>query len=282
MDVPGRPDERRTRVRGLVIEGPGHRVGLAVTVAAIVCALAGCSEGKGAEPGGEGLRRTDQRPAAEGAADAGATSPTQPAKVSKARTCERLLDKTSRQPLYRLLELAGGGPVDPEVVAAAAESADLVRTAAETAPVELAAQLVLVAAQADDRVAQLRRGGSVNTDSTALMAAGLEVLRSCEQPGAENPSAAHSTSSQLAPGAAQTTIPGDGTFLVGQDVVAGTYRSVGPSRRDGTACVTYASTKPGDVNTYLRGSTSDGPVFLMLNAGEYVTTIFCQPFSIQG
>ena len=194
--------------------------------------------------------------------------------------CDRLFGEASGQPLDNVLELARGGRVTQRVVAAAARSAGGLRAAAETSPVELEARLLLVADETDTRVMELRRGGSIDIDRTALVAAGLDVVRACEQGRSASGLAQQTT--QVTSGAAQTTIPGDGTFLVGQDVVAGTYRSEGASSTDDRECVAYASRESGDIRTFVRGSTSTGPAFLLLNAGEYVTTMFCQPFNIQG
>lgn len=71
---------------------------------------------------------------------------------------------------------------------------------------------------------------------------------------------------------------GEGTYLVGEDVAAGLYRSGGPSPDDGRYCVVFASEKPDDLNSYLRGSTIQGPTVIELNAGEWVTSQFCETF----
>lgn len=71
---------------------------------------------------------------------------------------------------------------------------------------------------------------------------------------------------------------GTGTYLVGEDVAAGLYRSGGPSPKDGRYCVVYASTKPDDLNSYLRGSTIQGPAVIEINDGEWVTAQFCEVF----
>jgi hypothetical protein len=78
-----------------------------------------------------------------------------------------------------------------------------------------------------------------------------------------------------------TTVPGNGTFLVGKDVAAGTYRNTGPDPDDGRPCVAYTSSKPDDLQSYLRGSTSKGPGIVVLNTGEYFTTLSCTDFHRQ-
>lgn len=75
------------------------------------------------------------------------------------------------------------------------------------------------------------------------------------------------------------TVPGDGTFEVGVDIPAGTYRNPG-AKGPGYYCVAYASSKPTDLTTWLRGSTSKGPAIVTLNRGEFFTTQFCKPFTL--
>lgn len=74
------------------------------------------------------------------------------------------------------------------------------------------------------------------------------------------------------------TVPGDGTFEVGVDIPAGTYRNPG-AKGPGYFCVAYAAAKPNDLTTYLRGSTSKGPAIVTVNPGEFFTTQFCKPFT---
>jgi len=70
---------------------------------------------------------------------------------------------------------------------------------------------------------------------------------------------------------------GDGTYLVGEDIPAGTYVSPG-GRLDGAPCVAFASTEPGDLGTWLRGNTSEGQNIVKVSAGEYFSVQYCRPF----
>ena len=73
-------------------------------------------------------------------------------------------------------------------------------------------------------------------------------------------------------------VPGDGTFEVGRDIPPGTYRNAGAS--NDLFCVAHASSKPADLGSYLRGSTWEGPAIIEVHQGEYFTTQFCKPFTL--
>jgi len=72
-------------------------------------------------------------------------------------------------------------------------------------------------------------------------------------------------------------LPGSGTFKVGTDVAAGTYRNQG-SENGETPCVAYVSRKPGDLQSYVRGTTLVGPGVIEIRNGEWVTTEYCLDF----
>ena len=242
-----------------------------VAIAAALAALAGCGEDVKPSPSSE-----------DASAKTGAVSATSRPKVSKTASCDLLLGTGTAGPLQDILAIGSGGAVTSERITRAAKGSDMLRAVAKRSPRELEVRLVFVSDETDSRVAELRTDRTAERDSTPLMAAGLEVVQICEQ-GLFKPGSERSQKfSQTQTNGLRTTIPGNGTFQVGTDVAAGTYRTEGPSPDDGRSCVGYASTNPADLGTYLRGSTSNGPAFLRLEAGEYVTTLFCQPFEIQG
>lgn len=76
-------------------------------------------------------------------------------------------------------------------------------------------------------------------------------------------------------------IPGDGTYEVGKDVKAGTYKNAGAISGDGYVCVGYTSRKPSDLGSYIAGSTNKGPGIVTLHDGEYFTSQFCQDWKRQ-
>lgn len=81
------------------------------------------------------------------------------------------------------------------------------------------------------------------------------------------------------PPAIPTTF-GDGTYLVGTDVQAGTYRNEGDTYGGQAPCVAYTSTEANDINTYVTGSTTTGPGILNIEAGQYLSVQGCKTWSI--
>jgi hypothetical protein len=71
--------------------------------------------------------------------------------------------------------------------------------------------------------------------------------------------------------AAANTFPGDGVFIVGQDVQPGTYKSDG-----GENCYWERNTKNGDIIDNHLGS---GPTVVVIKAGDFsITANRCAPF----
>lgn len=76
---------------------------------------------------------------------------------------------------------------------------------------------------------------------------------------------------------AVSTSFGDGTYLVGEDVQAGTYRNDGDTYGGQAPCVAYTSARPNDLaGSYISGSTTSGPGILQVNPGEYVSVQGCK------
>ena len=102
-------------------------------------------------------------------------------------------------------------------------------------------------------------------DTSDFKSAGAKVASICEEEmrgyEASTQPAPRSPKPKPQPQPQPVTVPGDGTFEVGRDIPPGTYRNQG-SIGEGYSCVAYASSKPNDLNTYLRGSTSKGPAIL--------------------
>lgn len=72
----------------------------------------------------------------------------------------------------------------------------------------------------------------------------------------------------------------DGTYLVGTDVQAGTYRNDGDTYGGQAPCVAYTSTEASDINTFITGSTTTGPGILQIEAGQYLSVQGCKTWSI--
>jgi hypothetical protein len=137
---------------------------------------------------------------------------------------------------------------------------------------------VAVAAHGGDSASQ---GPVTRVTVTAEPAAGATVTVTAEPA----PQPAPTPTTPPPPPASPTPKPlphrvGDGTYLVGKDIPAGTWRNNG-SYQNGGLCVAYASSKPSDISSYLRGSTSKGAAIVMVNKGEYFNVAYCNPFTLE-
>ncbi|MCW2666355.1 MAG: Uncharacterized protein JWN57_1317, partial [Frankiales bacterium] len=73
---------------------------------------------------------------------------------------------------------------------------------------------------------------------------------------------------------AANTIEGDGTYLVGEDIKPGTYKSAG-----GEGCYWERSAKDGDI---LANNLSDGPAVMNVRASDYSVSVNdCASFVLQ-
>lgn len=75
--------------------------------------------------------------------------------------------------------------------------------------------------------------------------------------------------------AAANTFSGDGTFIVGDDVKPGTYKSAG-----GVNCYWVRNDKGGDI---IANDLGDGPTVIVIGVGDFsVTARGCEPFTKTG
>lgn len=92
-------------------------------------------------------------------------------------------------------------------------------------------------------------------------AVGRAHTASTQTPGSLSDSFGHATaSSEPSTPPGPVTRFGDGTFVVGSDIVAGTYKSAGPSD-DGSGSCYWARLKntTGDLDTIIANNISNGP-----------------------
>jgi hypothetical protein len=81
--------------------------------------------------------------------------------------------------------------------------------------------------------------------------------------------------------AGPATTFGDGQWLVGRDIKAGTYRTAGPE--DGGLGICYwerAKDASGEFDSIITNGTPKGPANLTVNNGEYVESNGCQPWQL--
>lgn len=130
---------------------------------------------------------------------------------------------------------------------------------------------VIVASNDDGRVADLRaQVADLQRENTLLR------IATTDQGKVTSTTPAPSGSSSPP----KRSVVSDGSYLVGTDMKAGTYRSAGADG-DSVECIAYASRQPNETSTYLRGSTHSGPSIITLNTGEYFNVVGCQPWRRQ-
>jgi hypothetical protein len=99
-------------------------------------------------------------------------------------------------------------------------------------------------------------------------------------PEATTMEAATSEPSEVADPGPLDHIPGDGTYEVGVDVLAGTYENDG-STLDGAPCVAVVSSTTDTVKGFIRASNTSGHGILNVEDGQYVISQFCQDWALR-
>lgn len=98
-------------------------------------------------------------------------------------------------------------------------------------------------------------------------------------PAGQQPASAPASSpaSQPAPAAGPKTEFGDGTFKVGEDIAAGTYKSSGPRSGSPVPLCYWARMKndSGGVDAIIANNNSQGPTRVTVKAGEYLQVTGC-------
>ncbi|WP_406212831.1 hypothetical protein [Streptomyces decoyicus] len=82
-----------------------------------------------------------------------------------------------------------------------------------------------------------------------------------------------------APTAPDATV-GQGSYLVGEDIVAGTYRTGGPAASDVPLCYwARAKDSSGEVDSIIANGTPQGPARVTVNKGETFETNGCKEWT---
>jgi hypothetical protein len=72
----------------------------------------------------------------------------------------------------------------------------------------------------------------------------------------------------------------DGTYLVGTDIPAGTWRTSGPQPMDPPTCYwERASDATGTLESIIANGIPTGQAIVTLKPGDYFTTMGCQPWT---
>lgn len=78
-----------------------------------------------------------------------------------------------------------------------------------------------------------------------------------------------------------TSVSGEGEYLVGEDIKAGTYKSAGPSGDFGCYWARLKDAS-GEFDAIIANNNLSGPGRVTLNKGEYFQTTMCQEWTRVG
>lgn len=106
----------------------------------------------------------------------------------------------------------------------------------------------------------------------------LLLLAGCSDPASRKPSKPESVA---LPSAGRGVT--DGTYLVGKDIPAGMYRTLGVLPGSGTQLCIWERAKDdsGSYDSFLDSRSGTGPDRVTLRAGEYFRTDGCKPWTRQ-
>jgi len=130
----------------------------------------------------------------------------------------------------------------------------------------------------------------------AFIAIGLSGVAAKDPSGFRGGQAAPTATATAQPQAVLTTAPAappvpagpastfsNGQYHVGDDIVAGTYRTAGPDTEGLGMCYTERDRDgSGDFAAIISNDVSPGPKTITVKKGEYVKATGCQPFTKVG
>jgi hypothetical protein len=134
-------------------------------------------------------------------------------------------------------------------------------------------------------------GDSGGTDGSAAPAPTVTVTKTAAAPDGGEPEPAVTVTKKVTvtpkparkPGAA-TAVEGDGQYLVGEDMQAGTYKTAGPDRSGLIDNCYWARTKDasGEFGAIIANDNLQGQGRVTVNKGEYFETNGCQEWTKVG
>lgn len=125
--------------------------------------------------------------------------------------------------------------------------------------------------------AEAKPAPTVTVTVTAKAAkAAAEKPRSAAKPAEKAKSAAKPAQVTEAPAGPDVTV-GDGSYLVGEDIAAGMYKTAGPAGSDIPMCYwERAKDSSGEMDSILANDTPQGPARVTVNKGETFKTNGCK------
>lgn len=131
-------------------------------------------------------------------------------------------------------------------------------------------------------------GDSGGTGGSAAPAPAVTVTKTAARDGAPEPAATVTKKVTVTPKPAAkpgpaTTVEGDGQYLVGEDMQAGTYKTAGPDSGLIDNCY-WARTKnaSGEFDAIIANDNIQGQGRVTVNKGEYFETTGCQEWTKVG
>lgn len=119
-------------------------------------------------------------------------------------------------------------------------------------------------------------------DDTATPAPAATVTETVSEPATETAAETPTASPPETDPTGPSTIPGDGVFLVGEDVAPGTYRTAGPAE-DSVIDNCYwerAKDASGELGSIIANDNIKGPGRVTINEGEVFKTRDCQDWEL--
>lgn len=127
-------------------------------------------------------------------------------------------------------------------------------------------------------------GGDDTTKTTATNDVTAPAATDAPEPKTTEPdSPSPSPTPQKTEPAGPATTFGDGQWLVGRDINAGTYRIAGPDDSGLGSCYwERAKDASGELGSIIANDNPTGPADLTVNDGEYVKSQGCQTWQLAG
>ncbi|MFE7786647.1 hypothetical protein [Streptomyces nigrescens] len=123
-------------------------------------------------------------------------------------------------------------------------------------------------------------GGGKKTEVKPAPAATVTVTAKMAKAHAEKPKGgAKPAEKAAAPTGPEITV-GQGSYLVGEDIAVGTYRTGGPAASDVPLCYwARAKDSSGDMDSIIANGTPQGPARVTVNKGETFETNGCKEWT---
>lgn len=123
-------------------------------------------------------------------------------------------------------------------------------------------------------------GGGKKAEAKPAPTATVTVTAKAAKVNAEKPKGGAKPAGKAAAPAGPETTVGQGSYLVGEDIAVGTYRTGGPAASDVPLCYwARAKDSSGDMDSIIANGTPQGPARVTVNKGEMFETNGCKEWT---